>query len=67
MKKHLNTKAQYSKSMMCAPSPDTAEVAACEKLKKELDKCRLLCANCHRMVHHEYESNWGSDWVDDGV
>lgn len=38
-----------------------------EKFKKELDKCMLLCANCHRLEHHKYESNWGSDWVDDGV
>lgn len=38
-----------------------------DNFKKELDKCILLCANCHRLVHHEYESNWGSDWVDDGV
>lgn len=38
-----------------------------ENFKKELDKCMLLCANCHRLKHHNYESNWGSDWVDDGV
>jgi len=28
---------------------------AWEKIKQELDKCQLLCANCHREVHAEKE------------
>jgi hypothetical protein len=28
-----------------------------EKLKDELDKCELLCSNCHRKVTHENKDN----------
>ena len=29
------------------------------KIKKELDKCILVCANCHREVHEEERANKG--------
>jgi hypothetical protein len=28
-----------------------------DKLTVELDKCDLLCANCHRLAHHRWENN----------
>lgn len=27
-----------------------------EKVKKELDKCMLLCANCHRELHYKIDN-----------
>lgn len=30
---------------------------AIERLKKEAEKCILLCANCHREVHEEVRLN----------
>ena len=29
-----------------------------EKIKQELDKCQLLCANCHREVHAAMERDF---------
>lgn len=33
-------------------------VRAFEKVKPELDKCELLCANCHRELHASEHGDW---------
>ena len=41
------------------PSTKVLEVAAMvrtyglEKIQEEIDKCILICSNCHRILHHE--------------
>lgn len=32
-----------------------------ERLKTELDKCDLLCANCHRLTHHMENYKWNDN------
>jgi 5-methylcytosine-specific restriction endonuclease McrA len=37
------------------PSWSTSKSRSFESLKVELDKCALLCANCHRETHASYQ------------
>ena len=30
-----------------------------ERVTKELDKCQLLCSNCHKELHHELDKEKG--------
>ena len=42
---HLDPTTKESKNL--------GTTAAIEKQKAEADKCILVCANCHREIHHE--------------
>ena len=34
-------------------SISSSDVLSYDKMKEEVDKCILVCANCHREIHHE--------------
>jgi len=39
---------------------DKGYTRSCAKVKEELDKCILLCANCHREVHAQSAASTGN-------
>jgi len=36
---------------------DTIKSKSWEKVKEEIDKCQLLCSNCHRLAHKNLREN----------
>ena len=45
------------------------KVLSFEKCKKEVDKCMLVCANCHREIHHQQaiEKQQKEESINEGV
>jgi predicted HNH restriction endonuclease len=37
----------------------TGNIRSWDRIKKELEKCILLCSNCHRELHEELRSTEG--------
>ena len=37
-------------------SPSDLMKCSWDKIEEELKNCEMLCANCHRLKHHEYNN-----------
>lgn len=46
-------------------SQAVSNLRSVEKIKEEISKCDVLCANCHRKVHWELESKYQKSWMQD--